>query len=79
MNEKINAALKELGLEEDQYGQYVLGFRNESGTIFRRVKLEMLNEFVTANEGLPKFGFENEITDMTRIVQGCDAIYSLKA
>jgi hypothetical protein len=76
MDDKINAALEALFIDEDKYGQYVLGFRNSDGVLYRKINVDGLNAFVGANEGMPKHGFTNEVKDMSKTVQGCDAIFS---
>lgn len=76
MDDKINAALAALFIDEDKYGKYVLGFRNSDGVLFRKVGADSMRDFVAANEGMPDHGFENEIKDMSKMVQGCDAIFS---
>jgi hypothetical protein len=76
MDDKINAALEALRIEEDKYGRYVLGFRDRDGVLYRKVKADSLRDFVAANEGMPDHGFDNEIKDMSKMVQGCDAIFS---
>ncbi|WP_335918082.1 hypothetical protein [Shewanella algae] len=78
MDEKINAALDAVGLETDNFGRYILGFRNEQGMLYRKEKVDDLFRFSKACTELPVHGFTNELSE-GQAKQGCDAIFSLKS
>lgn len=53
---------------------FVIGIRNQRGVIYRTVTVRGLSEYIDINEGLLDLGFDDELANATKMVDGCDSI-----
>ncbi|OCH43077.1 hypothetical protein [Aliivibrio fischeri] len=74
-DEEISNIMEELLIKSHDSGRYVIGFRNESGRIYRKIFLDGLSCIIRLKACLLKHGYHDEL-DGTHFEQdGYSAVY----